>query len=281
MSPAPALVVRGPAVPRADEILTPEALEFVADLQREFGGRRDELVGRRRERRAEIARTHRLDFLPETAGGEGGVVAGGAGPARPQRPAGRDHRPDRAKMAINALNSGAKVWLADLEDANTPHWANVVGGQVNATRRRPGHPVLHVPEGKQYALGRRPGRGRSSCGRAAGTSTSSTCCSTAARRRGARRTSGCTPSTTRPSCSAAAAARTSTCPRWRATSRRGCGTTSSPSPQDAARHPVRQRPRDRAHRDDPRRVRDGGDPLRAARPRERAQRRALGLLVQS
>ena len=93
MSPAPALVVRGPAVARADEILTPEALEFVADLQREFGARRDELLGRRRERRAEIARTRRLDFLPETAEVRE-AMAGGAAP-RPTSPTGGWRSPAR------------------------------------------------------------------------------------------------------------------------------------------------------------------------------------------
>ena len=67
--------------------------------------------------------------------------------------------PTDRKMAINALNSGARVWLADLEDANTPHWRNVVGGQVDLARRRPPHDRRSTtPEGRRYAL-RRPGRG--------------------------------------------------------------------------------------------------------------------------
>jgi malate synthase len=152
MSPAPALVVRGPAVPRAEEVLTPAALEFVADLQREFGARRDELLGRRRERRDEIARTHRLDFLPETR-----EVRDGAWQVAPAPADLTDRRveitgPTEPKMAINALNSGAQVWLADLEDANTPHWVNVVGGQLtlhDAVRRRLS---FTSPEGKEYRL---------------------------------------------------------------------------------------------------------------------------------
>jgi malate synthase len=152
MSPASVLGVRGPAVPRADEILTPAALEFVADLQREFGGRRDELLRRRRERRAGIARTHRLDFLPETR-----EVRDGSWQVAPAPPDLVDRRveitgPTEPKMAINALNSGAKVWLADLEDANTPHWANVVGGQLtlrDAVRRQLS---FTSPEGKEYRL---------------------------------------------------------------------------------------------------------------------------------
>jgi malate synthase len=152
MTPAPALVVRGPAVPRADEILTPEALAFVADLQREFGTRRDELLGRRRERRDDIARTHRLDFLPETRD-----VREGSWQVAPAPPDLTDRRveitgPTEPKMAINALNSGAQVWLADLEDANTPHWANVLGGQLtlrDAVRRTLS---FTSPEGKHYRL---------------------------------------------------------------------------------------------------------------------------------
>ena len=83
--------------------------------------------------------------------------------------------PTERKMAINALNSGAKVWLADLEDANTPHWGNVIGGQVNlydAVRRTI---ELTIAEGKQLRA-QGPGRhtGDRAAARAAGTSTRST-----------------------------------------------------------------------------------------------------------
>jgi malate synthase len=146
------LDVDGPPVPRQEEVLTPAALEFVADLQREFGARRDELLARRRERRAEIAQTHRLDFLPETR-----EVRAGSWQVAPAPPDLTDRRveitgPTEPKMAINALNSGAKVWLADLEDANTPHWQNVVGGQLtlhDAVRRQL---TFTSPEGKEYRL---------------------------------------------------------------------------------------------------------------------------------
>src|SRR5262249_16978558 len=150
--PMPEVTVSGPAVERSAEILTPEALTFVADLQTRFGARRDELLAARRTRRAEISSTGRLDFLPETADGRAGdwQVA----------PAPRDlldrrveiTGPTERRMAVNALNSGAKVWLADFEDANTPHWANVVGGQVNlydAVRRSI---ELTTDEGKEYRL---------------------------------------------------------------------------------------------------------------------------------
>jgi malate synthase len=136
----------------AAEILNPSARAFVADLERRFGGRRRELLAARADRRAEIARTGRLDYLPETAD-----VRQADWQAPPPAPGLADRRveitgPTERKMSINALNSGAKVWLADHEDANTPHWANVVDGQVNlyeAVRRTI---EFDAPDGRHYAL---------------------------------------------------------------------------------------------------------------------------------
>jgi malate synthase len=144
--------VAGPPVERGDEILTAEALAFVAGLQRAFGARRDALLAARAGRRAEISRTGRLDFLPETAGVRAGDWTVAPAPADLLDRRVEITGPTERKMAINALNSGARVWLADLEDANTPHWRNVVSGQVNlydATRR-----VIDftTPEGKRYSL---------------------------------------------------------------------------------------------------------------------------------
>ena len=118
--------------PRQEEILTPGALAFVADLQRTFGGRRDELLaGPHGAAYEQISETGTLDFLAETKD-----VREAEWPVAPAPVALQDRRveitgPTDAKMAINALNSGATVWLADLEDANTPHWANVIEGQVS------------------------------------------------------------------------------------------------------------------------------------------------------
>jgi malate synthase len=139
-------------VERSSEILTPAALAFLGELQTRFGGRRDELLAARKARRAEVSRTGRLDFLQETR-----AVREGDWQVAPAPADLRDRRveitgPTERKMAINALNSGARVWLADLEDANTPHWANVIGGQVNlydAVRRTI---AFTSPEGKDYAL---------------------------------------------------------------------------------------------------------------------------------
>jgi malate synthase len=108
------LEVAGPPVPRSAEILTDGALEFVALLHDRFADRRDELLAARRARRDEVARTGRLDFRPDTK-----AVREGDWQVAPAPPDLRDRRveitgPTERKMMINALNSGAKVWLADL-----------------------------------------------------------------------------------------------------------------------------------------------------------------------
>ncbi|MBM9467913.1 malate synthase A [Nakamurella leprariae] len=123
--------VTGPEVPGLPRVLTPDALAFLAGLQRAFGARRDELLAARARRRAEVARTGRLDFLPETAAVREGDWTVAPFPADLQDRRVEMTGPTDRKMTINALNSGAKVWLADLEDASTPHWHNVIGGQVN------------------------------------------------------------------------------------------------------------------------------------------------------
>ncbi len=144
--------VVGGAVERGDEILTPEALDFVARLHRSFASRRDELLRRRVQRREEAERTGKLDFLTETR-----EVREGDWQVAEAPPALRDRRaeitgPTDRKMSVNALNSGAKAWLADLEDANTPHWSNVVSGQVNLYDVIRKQVELTTPEGKQYKL---------------------------------------------------------------------------------------------------------------------------------
>ncbi|MFI0216714.1 malate synthase A [Streptomyces lydicus] len=139
---------------RQDEVLTDAALAFVAELHRRFTPRRDELLARRAERRAEIARTSTLDFLPETAA----VRADDSWKVAEAPEALNDRRveitgPTDRKMTINALNSGAKVWLADFEDASAPTWENVVTGQLNlidAYERR--IDFTDPASGKSYAL---------------------------------------------------------------------------------------------------------------------------------
>ncbi|AGZ44564.1 malate synthase A [Actinoplanes friuliensis] len=137
------------------EILSDEAVAFVADLNRRFRPRRNELLAARAARRAEIAAGGTLGFLPETADVRNGDWTVPAAPADLTDRRVEITGPTERKMTINALNSGAKVWLADLEDANTPHWSNVVDGQQNlhdAIRRTI---TLETPK-KTYELGDGP-----------------------------------------------------------------------------------------------------------------------------
>ncbi|MGW0536866.1 malate synthase A [Streptomyces sp. NPDC003032] len=134
LAPSPLAIVDAEPLPRQEEVLTDAALAFVAELHRLFTPRRDELLARRAERRAEIAATSTLDFLPETAA----IREDDSWKVAPAPAALNDRRveitgPTDRKMTINALNSGAKVWLADFEDASAPTWENVVLGQLNLT----------------------------------------------------------------------------------------------------------------------------------------------------
>jgi len=145
--------VIGPLGERFDEILTPGALELLALLHRAFNGRRTELLALRDERQERLTAGDNLDFLPGTA-----AVRDGDWRVAPPAPGLVDRRveitgPTDAKMTINALNSGAKVWLADLEDANTPLWDNVIGGQLNLRDAVAGALRFTGPDGRRYELG--------------------------------------------------------------------------------------------------------------------------------
>jgi malate synthase len=137
----------------ATDVLTPEALGFVAQLHRSFNQRRLRLLGERRERQARFDAGELPDFLPNTRH----VREDPAWQVAPA-PADLDDRrveitgPVEPKMMINALNSGAKVFMADFEDALSPTWENVVTGQwalSEAVRRR----LTHRTDDKTYALG--------------------------------------------------------------------------------------------------------------------------------
>ena len=136
-----------------DEILTPEALRFVASLQRTFGARREELLARRVEAQKRIDSGALPDFLPETE-----AIRRGDWKVAPIPPGLEDRRveitgPVDRKMVINALNSGASVFLADFEDANSPTWANCVEGQRNLRDAVDGTIDYRAPEtGKEYRL---------------------------------------------------------------------------------------------------------------------------------
>ena len=137
------------------EILTPEAIDFVADLARRFEARRQSLLARRAEVQARLDAGERPAFPADS-----GEVRSGDWRGAPIRDDLRDRRveitgPVDRKMIINALNSGARVFMADFEDANSPTWENVLDGQVNlrdAVRRRI---AFESDEGKQYRLNER------------------------------------------------------------------------------------------------------------------------------
>jgi malate synthase len=153
MSVPPSIAVTGTPVDRAEEVLTPEALEFVAGLHRAFDPRRRELLALRRERRAEIARTGRLDFAPETADVRAAEWTVAGVPRALQNRRVEITGPTDRKMTVNALNSGARVWLADFEDATAPTWANLVEGQINLIDAFERRIDFASPDGKEYRLG--------------------------------------------------------------------------------------------------------------------------------
>ncbi|WP_430296988.1 malate synthase A [Sinomonas sp. B1-1] len=138
---------------RQNEILTPDALEFVARLHRATAERRQELLEARHARRAEIAKGVDPRFPAETAEIRNDPNWRVAPPA----PGLTDRRveitgPVDRKMTINALNSGAKVWLADMEDSQTPSWRNVIRGQINLIDALEDRIDFTSPEGKEYRL---------------------------------------------------------------------------------------------------------------------------------
>jgi malate synthase len=144
--------ITGPAGDRYDEILTPEALGLIAALHRELGARRAELLAARDRREADLIAGGTLDFLPETKNIREDPTWRVAQPA----PGLIDRRveitgPTDQKMTINALNSGAKVWLADFEDASSPLWGNVITGQLNL-RDALDRTIDFSQGGKEYKL---------------------------------------------------------------------------------------------------------------------------------
>lgn len=144
----------GPITTREREsILTPDAIAFVAGLERKFGGTRLRLLQERERKQERIHAGEQPDFLPETSWIREGDWKVAPVPADLQDrrveitgPAG-----DR-KMVINALNSGAHAYMADFEDANSPTWDNTIDGQVNMSDAVRGTIRYESPEGKTYAL---------------------------------------------------------------------------------------------------------------------------------
>src|ERR1700682_3863256 len=148
----PSVEVLGDVTPAFAEILTTDALAFVAKLHRVFAGRRAECLERRQERQAALDRGDILDFAHETK-----EIRESEWTCAPIPQDITDRRveitgPTDRKMVINALNSGAKIFMADFEDANAPKWTNMIEGQINlfdAIRRSIS---FTNPEGKEYTL---------------------------------------------------------------------------------------------------------------------------------
>src|ERR1044072_7492535 len=127
--------IRGARRPEWEAILTPETLQFVAMLQREFNARREELLLKRQERKKRLDAGERPDFLEETRSIRESewTVAPIPGDLLDRRV--EITGPVDRKMMINALNSGANVFMADFEDANSPTWTNNIEGQINLKDR--------------------------------------------------------------------------------------------------------------------------------------------------
>jgi malate synthase len=147
------VAVHGPARDKYPAVLSDEALELVAALQRELGPTREVLLAKRVERQAEFDAGVLPDFLADTA-----PVREGDWRVAPVGDELADRRveitgPTDRKMLINALNSGARVFMADFEDANAPTWENMFGGQQNLVDAIDGTISFESPDGRQYRLG--------------------------------------------------------------------------------------------------------------------------------
>jgi len=147
------LHLTAPAPAASESILTPAALDFIASLQRQFNSRRKELLHKRRERQSVLDSGIQPDFLPETA-----TIRADAGWQVAPTPPDLQRRwveitgPTDRKMVINALNSGANVFMADFEDANAPTWQNMVEGQQNLIDAIERTITFTNPDGKEYRL---------------------------------------------------------------------------------------------------------------------------------
>src|SRR5438128_6988057 len=144
--------VRAPREARFDEILTSEAREFVARLARRFEPRRRELLRVRVDRQRDFDAGAFPTFLESTA-----QVRDADWRVAPIPHDLLDRRveitgPVDRKMVINALNSGAQVYMADFEDSHSPTWRGTIEGQINLRDAVRGTIAYTSPEGKQYAL---------------------------------------------------------------------------------------------------------------------------------
>jgi len=139
-----------------DEVLTPDALEFVAELQHRFGPTRDELLRKRAERRARLAGGELLDFLPDMREVREADWMVAPAPDDLQQRWVEITGPTERKMTINALNSGADGFMADFEDANAPTWRNMVEGHINLRDAIEGTIAYEGSDGRHYKLDESP-----------------------------------------------------------------------------------------------------------------------------
>lgn len=151
-----AITIDAPVTPEFEQILQPKALEFLVELHNRFEGRRRELLARRVQRQREIDAGARPDFLKETES-----IRKSEWTTAPIPTDLLDRRteitgPVDRKMIINALNSGAKCFMADFEDSNSPTWDNAISGQINLRDAIRGEIEYVSPEGKKYALNPNP-----------------------------------------------------------------------------------------------------------------------------
>ena len=276
----PGAEIVGEVQPGDEKILSTDAIAFVANLHRQFNPTRLALLAAREARQVQILAGADLGFLDETKEvREGDWTVAPAGPALNDRRVEITGPCDR-KMVINALNSGAKVFMADMEDASLPTWRNVVDGQQNL-----------------YDAGRRTITfDRTQM--AATTNWTTTPATLLVRPRGWHLPERHVLVDGEPISGQPLRLRALLLPqRPRACSDRGSGpyfylpkmeshrearlwNDVFNAAQDALGHAARHDPRHRPDRDASGRVRDGRDPLRAARPRRGAQRRSLGLHLQ-
>ncbi|TMF25789.1 MAG: malate synthase A [Chloroflexi bacterium] len=145
--------LRGDDIERASEILTPAAVDFVADLSRAFEPTRKQLLAARAKRQAELSAGGELGFLAETQSIRDGGWRVAETPRDLQVRKVEITGPTDRKMVINALNSGASVYMADFEDANTPSWTNLVEGQRNLIDAIERRISFTAPDGREYRLG--------------------------------------------------------------------------------------------------------------------------------
>lgn len=148
-----ALELAGPAVPGGEVVLTPEALAFVRELALRFAARIEGLLDQRKHRQARWDAGEPLRFLPETEAVRRGIWRVATIPADLERRTVEITGPVDPKMVINALNSGADVFMADFEDASAPSWSNMITGQLalrDAVRRTLA--FVDPGTGKRYAL---------------------------------------------------------------------------------------------------------------------------------